>query len=126
MDTSTLRMLPQVIDGADPGFLDPAQPGRLLSHPASKLLFAVYNQLAATGLKLAETADDCSAEQGRIVIEAPPGDESVRYWRFVPAARLGKGVLDEGHWPRLVVMCGYVHSVTLTFVPNFVSIVVRV
>lgn len=101
-------MLPPVIDGADPGSLDPTQPGRLLSHPASKLSFAAYSQLAATGHKLAEVDD---ADQGRIVIETPPGDEFVGYWRFVPDALLGDGVKDEGHWPRLVIMCGYVQSV---------------
>lgn len=111
-----MLLFPTVLDGAEPGRLDPTQKNRLLSNPNSKLSFAVYDPFAATGHELssiAEATDDSirTAHPKRIVIETLPGDGTDGHWRFIPAARRAPGVPSEGTWPRMVIMSGYVFRI---------------
>nr|VWO98240.1 MARTX [Ganoderma boninense] len=95
---------PPVLEGAEPGCLDPTQRDRLLSNPNSRLSFALYDPLTATGVE--HVLGNFQGEPQRIVIETPFGNDVDGHWRFVPPARRAPGVLDEGYWPRVVIING--------------------
>ncbi len=104
---------PRQLQGSRPGLLDPTQPSRVLRYPNSTLSFAAFDPLAASGnaqpRKYAPDADP--ARPKRIVIETTPGNRVPSKWRFVPRARRAPGMPglgDEGVWPRLVMINGYV------------------
>ena len=92
-----------------PGILDDSQRARLLRHPNSTLLFAAFDPLTASGLKDVPDLRNLSLNEElcrpkRVVIENTPTGEN--FWRFVPRARLEKGLGDEGTWPRTIEICG--------------------
>ncbi|TFY80984.1 hypothetical protein EWM64_g3023 [Hericium alpestre] len=102
------------LDGATPGLLDPSQPSRVLRLPGSKLSFASFDPRAASAA--APEIDKLSLNgelyrPKRIVIETLPNGRN--YWRFVPRARWGEGVRDEGEWPREISICGETLRCTL-------------
>lgn len=94
------------ISGTDAGALDTTQPARLLSTPGSKLSFATFHPRTASQnpRKLSRGDELCSNK--RIVIEILPSGES--FWRWVPRAKGTEAGGDEGEWPRVVDICGYV------------------
>jgi hypothetical protein len=49
----------------------------------------------------------------RVVIETTSNGES--FWRFVPRAKREEGCEDEGVWPRIIEVCGYVIMLLLCF-----------
>ena len=91
--------------GPHPGQFDNTQPSRVLRHPDAKLSFASFHPLTASNVPPYDAHQD-SSNPKRIVIETYPGGFS--HWRFVPRARLAEGVNDEGLWPRLVDVLGYI------------------
>jgi hypothetical protein len=94
--------------GPHSGQLDNTQPSRVLRHPDAKLSFSSFHPLTASNVP-PYNAHQGSSNPKRIVIETLPGGYS--HWRFVPRARLAEGVSDEGVWPRLVEVLGYIASV---------------
>ncbi|KAG2131994.1 uncharacterized protein EDB93DRAFT_1177323 [Suillus bovinus] len=100
---------PRTIRGTEPGLLDPTQPSRLLRAPDSTLSFASFDPRTALSgedipdLRKLSIGEDLPPPK-RIVIETTPKGTS--FWRFVPKARLDKGVRDEGFWPRVIEICG--------------------
>ncbi|KAI0728155.1 hypothetical protein C8Q72DRAFT_885671 [Fomitopsis betulina] len=99
----------RTIQGTTPGLLDPTQPARVHRISGSTLSFASFHPLTATprtqSLENLSLNDEPSRPK-RIVVETTPGPQGTSSWRFVPRARLGPGVKDEGSWPRLVNICG--------------------
>lgn len=99
--------------GTKPGRLDPNQPSRILHHPDSTLLFAIYSPYTArTDYDDQQhpdhehpSANDELNKGRRIVVETLPTGDSI--WRQVPRAHLLHGVQDEGTFPREVVYRGY-------------------
>ena len=106
--SSSQTHVPLSIYGSVPGVIDPSQPARLLSDPNSKLSFASFHPRTASShqdpRKLSTREELCSSR--RIVIETLPSGES--FWRWVPRAKGVENVEDEGQWPRVVEICGYV------------------
>jgi hypothetical protein len=97
------------ISGPIPGLLDPSQPSRLLRVPNSALSFATFDPKTATAEKAIPDLQKLSINEElyrpkRVVIETTPNGSS--FWRFVPRANREDGVTDEGHWPRVVDICG--------------------
>ena len=104
------------VRGPIPGLLDPTQPERLLRLPGSRLQFAAFDPLTATARqdladlhKLSIKEEFCRPK--RIVVETTPSRDS--FWRYVPKARLEDGVEDEGEWPRVIDICGYVYNLAV-------------
>ena len=101
----------RTIQGTTTGLLDPTQPARLHRISGSTLSFASFHPLTATprteNLENLSLNDEPTRPK-RVVIETTPGPQGTSTWRFVPRARLGAGVNDEGTWPRLVNICGCV------------------
>lgn len=99
------------LEGAEPGILDKSQRSRLMRHPHSKLSFATFDPYTATPRDPSDISklslDDEKCRPKRIVIEMVPRQGS--FWRWVPSARRQDGVGDEGVFPRLVEICGYVN-----------------
>lgn len=100
--------LPRTIAGSTPGLLDPTQPSRLHHVPGSFLHFASFHPLTAlhNSHKIPIFSQENSCQPRRIVIETAPDGTST--WRFVPNARRGHAVSDEGVWPRMVYVAGCV------------------
>ena len=96
---------PRPLTGPHPGQLDQTQPLRVLRHPDARLSFASFHPQAASNVPPYNPLDG-SSNPKRIVVETHPGGSS--NWRFVPRARLAEGVSDEGSWPRLCDVLGYV------------------
>ena len=101
--------LKRSISGQCPGLLDPLQPSRLLRVPNSKLSFAAFDPRTATADKDIPDLRKLSINEElyrpkRVVIETAPDGSS--FWRFVPRARRDDDAEDEGHWPRVVNICG--------------------
>ncbi|KZT08321.1 uncharacterized protein LAESUDRAFT_757564 [Laetiporus sulphureus 93-53] len=101
--------IPPSIFGTVPGQLDTSQPTRLHRVPGSTFSFASFNSYTASSRgdipdlnKLSLHDETCRPK--RIVIETLPNGQST--WRFVPRARLGQGMEDEGPWPRVIKICG--------------------
>jgi len=101
------------LSGSKPGVLDASQPSRILRRPNASLSFAAYDPLTAiapeaASLKNLSISENASkpAPHKMIVVETVP-DQGL-FWRFVPKARLGPGVVDEGTFPRVVNLCGCV------------------
>lgn len=94
------------ISGTAVGLLDPTQAARLLSTPHSTLSFATFHPCAASASmrKLSVRDELCSGK--RVVIEVLPSGEC--FWRWVPRAKGVENVADEGVWPRVVSICGYI------------------
>ncbi|KAF9531631.1 hypothetical protein CPB83DRAFT_904294 [Crepidotus variabilis] len=94
--------------GTEPGELDKSQRSRLLRHPKAVLSFASFDPYAATAREASDISqlslqeDRCRPK--RIVVETIAGRCSS--WRWVPGARKEEGVVDEGAFPRIVVVCG--------------------
>lgn len=107
----------RTIQGTTAGLLDPTQPARLHRISGSTLSFASFHPLTATprnqNLENLSLNDEPTRPK-RVVIETTPGPQGTSTWRFVPRARLGPGVNDEGSWPRLVNICGCVLSLSLS------------
>jgi len=99
------------LEGPEPGVLDKSQRSRLLRHPHSRLSFATFDPYTATPRDPSDISklslDDEKCRPKRIVIEMVPRRGS--FWRWVPSARKQDGVADEGVFPRLVEICGYVN-----------------
>ncbi|CAL1707578.1 unnamed protein product [Somion occarium] len=106
-ETSSTRT-PLGISGCEVGVLDPSQRDRLLSTPDAKLSFATFHPRTAAAFqsgqphKLSTQDELCNSK--RIVIETVPGGES--FWRWVPRARGVQSVEEEGHFPRVIEICG--------------------
>ncbi len=101
--------IPRVLLGSTPGLLDPPQRDRILRHPSSVLSFATFDPLTATGcvdVSNGGPTEPFHSAFRQIVIETIPG--GVPHWRAVPQANYAPGVVDEGTWPRLVSVCGWV------------------
>src|SRR6266404_1697498 len=96
---------PRSLSGPHPGQLDKTQPLRVLRHPDARLSFASFHPQTASNVPPYNPLEGTSHTK-RIVIETHPSRFS--HWRFVPRAQLGEGVSDEGSWPRLVDVLGYV------------------
>ena len=98
---------PLVLSGCTIGILDHTQPQRILNSPNSRLDFATYHPLAGSAACTAATTE-CQppSHSGRIVIETLPDGNCV--WRPVPLAVGASTISDEGSWPRLIDICGYV------------------
>jgi hypothetical protein len=96
------------LNGTQPGILDPTQPARLLRFPGAKLSFAAFNPLTASTRDSPEhpRLNTELYRPKRVVVETAPSGECT--WRFVPSAKRGNGVVDEGSWPRIVDLCGLV------------------
>ena len=108
------------INGAAPGLLDSTQPTRLLRHPTHRLSFASFDPLIATTaasdqrrLYIHNQPDGSD----RVVIETTPRGEN--FWRFVPSAQQENGCVGEGHWPRVVAICGCVINVPFSIEPEY-------
>ena len=98
---------PLVLSGCIIGVLDPTQPQRILNSPDSQLHFATYHPLAGSAARSPTTTDrQALCHSGRIVIETLPDGSCV--WRPVPLAVGASTISDEGSWPRLIDICGYV------------------
>jgi hypothetical protein len=96
------------LTGPYPGQLDQTQSLRVLRHPDARLSFASFHPQTASNVPPYNHFEG-SSNPKRIVIETHPGGFS--HWRFVPRARLAEGISDEGSWPRLVDVLGYVEFV---------------
>jgi hypothetical protein len=105
------------ISGATPGLLDPTQPTRLLRHPTHRLSFASFDPLTATAASDQRRRSIQLHGSNRVVIETTPDGES--FWRFVPSARQENRSVDEGDWPRVVKICGYVINVPFSIEPEY-------
>ncbi|KAF7321314.1 RING-type domain-containing protein [Mycena kentingensis (nom. inval.)] len=98
----------RLLSGCVPGILDPEQAHRLLRRPSSKFSFASFDPGVASsdqnlGIRNLSLNEELYRPK-RVVVETTCTGES--FWRFVPRARLGDGVVDEGTWPRVVDICG--------------------
>ncbi|KAK7687076.1 hypothetical protein QCA50_009576 [Cerrena zonata] len=94
------------LSGTTVGVLDSSQPQRLLSSPDAKLSFASFHPRAAgNSSKLSAHDELCTSK--RIVVETLPSGES--FWRWVPRARGVQSVEEEGHFPRVIEICGEVY-----------------
>ncbi|ETW80475.1 hypothetical protein HETIRDRAFT_434570 [Heterobasidion irregulare TC 32-1] len=96
------------ISGSQPGLLDPSQTARLLRLPGTILSFAAFHPRVASS-EIRIDVDKLSLNEElyrpkRVVIETLPDGDS--FWRFVPRARRGISVEDEGAWPRVINICG--------------------
>lgn len=99
------------ISGTEPGVLDSSQRSRLLRTSHSTLSFASFDAYIAAPndvnfAKLSLQGESCRPK--RIVIETIPGHGS--FWRWVPSARKMQDVEDEGIFPRVIDICGYVFA----------------
>jgi hypothetical protein len=100
--------------GATVGVLDATQKARVLRNPSSTLHFSAFDPLTASGQDVNLEFRKLNIQQEekyppkRIVLEVSPNGQSS--WRFVPRARKEEGAKDEGMWPRVVDLCGYVYS----------------
>ena len=101
------------LSGTCPGVLDPTQPSRILQSQASVLSFASYEPRTATSEQIpdfsnlsldADYPERCRPK--RIVIETMP--DKGNFWRFVPNAIREQYVEDEGSFPRVIKICGWV------------------
>lgn len=108
---------PIIISGTVPGLLDLTQPARLLRHPTNRLFFASYDPLTAATSDQRRLPMHNQPRSDRVVIEMTLGGES--FWRFVPDATLENGCVHEGHWPRVVYICGYAINVPFTIKPKY-------
>ena len=111
------------ISGSQPGLLDPSQTARLLRLPGTILSFAAFHPRAASS-EIHIDVDKLSLNEElyrpkRVVIETLPDGDS--FWRFVPRARRGIGVEDEGAWPRVINICGYVSTKHVPYLVNDIS-----
>ena len=117
-----MNTIPPLLSGTIPGVLDPSQSSRLLRTPSTLLFFAAFDPLTARGngfpnfaslhidpkaSKRTHPEPMTSSNGKRIVIETDP-ENGVCSWRFVPRAKTEGVFLDEGSFPRLVKLCGYV------------------
>ncbi|KAI0081230.1 hypothetical protein K474DRAFT_1613772 [Panus rudis PR-1116 ss-1] len=97
---------PLSISGTHVGLLDPSQRDRILNSPNSILSFATFHPRAAAawhdGHSLSAREELNNSK--RIVIEHLSNGE--QFWRWVPRARGVETVEDEGHWPRVIDICG--------------------
>lgn len=97
------------ISGTKPGVLDDTQPSRLLRTSRSTLSFASFDPYIAAPHEVGFQNLNLQGEScrpKRIVIETIPGHGS--FWRWVPSARKMQDVEDEGVFPRVIDICGYV------------------
>lgn len=119
--------VPPFLSGTVPGLMDPSQPTRLLRTPSSSIFFAAFDPLAAHASifpnihssKRFKHANSAEPNAKRIVIETDP-ENGTCVWRFVPRAKIEDGSFgNEGSWPRLVKLCGYVvGDFVYTLCPN--------
>lgn len=115
---------PPLLSGTAPGVLDPSQPFRLLRTPSASLFFAAFDPLTARASgfpnlsslhidpkkapKRVNPETFTSSNGKRIVVEIDP-ENGTCSWRFVPRAKTeGELLGNEGSFPRLVELCGYV------------------
>ena len=85
---------------------------RIARHPDSMIRFAEYDPATATGdptgayafRNLSLNEELCRPK--RVVIEFMPNGGCT--WRYVPNALWEDNVENEGTWPRVVDVCGYV------------------
>lgn len=125
--SSTNLDLP-LLSGPIPGLLDSSQSSRLLRTPTCSLFFAAFDPLTARANNLpnlsalhidpGSSSDrvNCKTSGKRVVIETDP-ESGTCSWRFVPRVKVENEVLgDEGPWPRVVVLCGYVIDLLLVCV----------
>ena len=85
---------------------------RIARHPDSMIRFAEYDPATATGdptgayafRNLSLNEELCRPK--RVVIEFMPNGSCT--WRYVPNALWEDNVENEGTWPRVVDVCGYV------------------
>ena len=109
---------PLVLTGSSVGVLDHTQSSRILNSPTSSLSFATFHPYA--GSAASSTAccllPSCS---GRIIVETLSDGSSV--WRPIPLAVGASSLSDEGSWPRLINICGYVSSKHLCCVNLFLT-----
>ena len=85
---------------------------RISRHPDSMIRFAEYDPATATGdptgayafRNLSLNEELCRPK--RVVIEFMPNGSCT--WRYVPNALWEDNVENEGTWPRVVDVCGYV------------------
>lgn len=98
------------LSGTTPGILDPTQPQRLLRQPTSKISFAFFDPRAASSFSEVDikklSLNETLYRAKRVVIESSANGDN--FWRFVPKAKWEDGVLDEGQWPRIIMLCGCV------------------
>jgi hypothetical protein len=98
---------PVTLSGTTAGALDPTQAARLLSSQYSKLSFATFHPLTASSSTRKLSSRDELNSKKRVVVETLPSGES--YWRWVPRAKgVDSAGGDEGEWPRVIDICGYV------------------
>ncbi|KDR75897.1 hypothetical protein GALMADRAFT_68821 [Galerina marginata CBS 339.88] len=96
------------VSGSVPGILDPTQPSRLLRYSNSTLSFASFDPDIAAPIGISRlgslSLSDEQCPPKRIVIETIPGKGT--FWRWIPRARKVEHVMDEGTFPRVVLLCG--------------------
>ena len=98
---------PLVLTGSSLGVLDQTQSSRILNSPTSRLSFAAFHPCAGSA---ANSSAHCllPSYSSRIIIETLSDGSSV--WRPIPLAVGASSLSDEGSWPRLINICGYVSS----------------
>lgn len=112
--TSPEAPLFPLVAGTLPGVIDSSQRERLLKSPSTVLCFATFDALTANSgctegdqTESRNSTHRSSLHSKRIVIETDV-NTGICTWRFVPRAPSFPGSEDEGTWPRLVQLCGYV------------------
>ena len=96
---------PLVLAGSAIGVLDQTQSSRILNSKTSRLSFATFHPCAGSA---AGSAACCllPSYSDRIIVETLSDGSSV--WRPIPLAVGASSLSDEGSWPRLINLCGYV------------------
>lgn len=102
----------RTLAGNEPGQVDPDQKSRIFKSQSAVLAFATFDLVAGPATLGPEVKDVPGLleylSKKRLAIEVHPSGDFI--WRFVPDAQLCDGVEDEGPWPRIVDLCGWVVS----------------